>query len=235
MNLGGSQPPLKKRKASNGSAPAAAEAEAGTGAGADAGAGAGAGAGALPDKGGGTGTSASASRSDFVGASRPRRCPYLPTINRTVLDFDHERRCSVTLRNDDNVYCCCVCGVFFSGRAPRTPAYTHAVEDGHYLFMKLSSAQIFCLPDGYEVQDTSLQDLKLALQPTFTPAEIANLDSQSTLAEDVHHSSYLPGFIGLNNLGQSSYFNVIFHLLGRIRPLRNFFLSSENERLFFEV
>lgn len=41
-------------------------------------------------------------------------CPYLDTIDRTVLDFDFEKLCSVTLSNI-NVYACLVCGKYFQG------------------------------------------------------------------------------------------------------------------------
>lgn len=43
-----------------------------------------------------------------------RSCPYLDTIDRTVLDFDFEKLCSVSLTNN-NVYACLVCGKYFQG------------------------------------------------------------------------------------------------------------------------
>ena len=54
-------------------------------------------------------------------------CPYLDTIDRTLLDFDFQKVCSVTLSNQ-NVYTCLVCGKFFKGKAPKTPAFTHSVQ-----------------------------------------------------------------------------------------------------------
>lgn len=55
---------------------------------------------------------------------RPDRmkCPYLDTISRSVLDFDSEKLCSVTMSNM-NIYSCLVCGKFFQGRGKQTPAY----------------------------------------------------------------------------------------------------------------
>ena len=44
-----------------------------------------------------------------------RLCPYLDTINRTVLDFDFEKLCSVSLTRI-NVYACLVCGKYFQGQ-----------------------------------------------------------------------------------------------------------------------
>ena len=44
-----------------------------------------------------------------------RNCPYLDTIDRSVLDFDFEKLCSISLLNN-NVYACLVCGKYFQGR-----------------------------------------------------------------------------------------------------------------------
>ena len=60
-----------------------------------------------------------------------RKCPYLDTVNRQLLDFDMEKVCSVTLSNL-NVYCCLICGKYFQGRGKSTPAYTHSVAAGKY-------------------------------------------------------------------------------------------------------
>ncbi len=43
-----------------------------------------------------------------------RSCPFLDTIDRTVLDFDFEKLCSVSLSNN-NCYACLVCGKYFQG------------------------------------------------------------------------------------------------------------------------
>ena len=58
-----------------------------------------------------------------------RDCPYLDTVNRSVLDFDFEKCCSVSLA-PTNVYACLVCGRYFQGRGPNTQAYTHSLEVG---------------------------------------------------------------------------------------------------------
>ena len=46
--------------------------------------------------------------------AKSRLCPYLDTISRTVLDFDFEKLCSVSLTRI-NVYACLVCGKYFQG------------------------------------------------------------------------------------------------------------------------
>ena len=89
------------------------------------------------------------------------KCPYLDTVNRQALDFDMEKLCSVNLGNR-NIYACLVCGKFFAGRGKGTPAYTHSVQCSHFVFMNITAdveenfAKAYCLPDGYEIQDSSL-------------------------------------------------------------------------------
>ena len=64
-------------------------------------------------------------------------CPYLDTVQRSLLDFDQEPACSVSLQTGPHIYCCLVCGKFFRGRGKQTPAYTHSVDDGHFVFVHL--------------------------------------------------------------------------------------------------
>merc|ERR1712216_1093552 len=89
------------------------------------------------------------------GKRRGAECPYLDTIQRHNLDFDFEKLCSVSLSNL-NVYACLICGKYFQGRALNSHAYTHSLQEGHHMFIKLETEQVFCLPDGYEVVDPSL-------------------------------------------------------------------------------
>lgn len=154
-----------------------------------------------------------------------KKCPFLDTINRNLLDFDSEKLCSQTLSNR-NVYVCLVCGKFFEGRGKSTPAYTHCLQLNHYVFMNLESARTYCLPDGYEVIDSSLDDIKVSLCPIYSIQDVAKLDSNGSLSRDVHGVTYLPGFMGLNNLNATDDVNVILHLLGHVSPFRDFFLQS---------
>lgn len=156
-----------------------------------------------------------------------RKCPYLDTVNRQLLDFDQLKICSVTL-TDMNVYSCLVCGKFFQGRSKDSPAYTHSVQCGHFVFINLVDFRAFCLPDGYEIIDQSLDDVKRCLNPVFNSEDIKNLHRNSSLARDVHGISYLPGFVGLNNLKHTDYANSILHALSHVEPLRNFFLIPNN-------
>jgi hypothetical protein len=156
-----------------------------------------------------------------------RKCPYLDTVNRQLLDFDREKVCSVSLSNM-NVYSCLVCGKFFQGRGKQTHAFTHSVQQGHFVFLNISNSRAYCLPDGYEIVDTSLDDVKRCLNPHFSVQDVSSIDKNSSLSRDVHGASYLPGFVGMNNLGHTDYVNATVHALAHVPPLRDFFLNSEN-------
>ena len=161
------------------------------------------------------------------GAASRVRCPYLDTVQRQFIDFDFEKVCSVSLSNL-NVYACLVCGKFFQGRGRNTHAFTHSVQMGHHVFVNLGTCRMYCLPDNYEVVDSSLDDIVRALSPSFTPQEIPKLNYNTTLARDIFGVSYLPGFIGMNNLKQTDYVNVVVHALAHVTPLRDFFLEPHN-------
>lgn len=156
-------------------------------------------------------------------------CPYLDTINRQVLDFDFEKVCSQTL-SSLNVYCCLVCGKYFQGRGKHTAAYTHSTQCDHHVFINLETCLIYCLPENYEVVDSSLDDISRCLEPKFSPEKISKLSQNAALARDVHGVAYLPGFCGLNNLKRTDYVSVVAHSLSHVEPLRDYFLSNK-ERL----
>ncbi|GAA5841857.1 hypothetical protein JCM11251_005404 [Rhodosporidiobolus azoricus] len=150
---------------------------------------------------------------------------YLDTISRPSLDFDFERLCSVTLTHN-HIYCCLICGRYFSGRSPSTPAYAHSIGEDHHVYINLDSQKVYVLPDGYEVDDPSLADIKYALAPTFTPELVARLDANTTPYRDLAQKPYYPGFVGLNNMKSNSYMNAILHSLVHVPPLRNYFLLT---------
>lgn len=54
------------------------------------------------------------------------------------------------------VYACLVCGKYFQGRGNNTHAYTHSVGESHHVFLNLLSLRFYCLPDNYEIIDSSL-------------------------------------------------------------------------------
>ncbi|CAI0440100.1 unnamed protein product [Linum tenue] len=154
-------------------------------------------------------------------------CPYLDTVNRQVLDFDFEKKCSVSLEKLD-VYACLVCGKYYQGRRKNTHAYTHSLEADHHVYINLQNEKVYCLPDGYEILDPSLDDIRHILNPRFTVEQVAQLDKNRQWSRALDGSDYLPGMVGLNKLQGTDFMNVTIQSLMRVTPLRNFFLIPEN-------
>ncbi|KAL5664026.1 hypothetical protein ACJX0J_024134, partial [Zea mays] len=144
-----------------------------------------------------------------------------------VLDFDFEKFCSISLSNL-NVYACLVCGKYFQGRGLKSHAYTHSLEAGHHVFINLQTEKAYCLPDGYEINDPSLEDIRHVLNPRFTKEQVLNLDKNKQWSRALDGSNYLPGMVGLNNIKETDFVNVTIQSLMRVTPLRNFFLIPEN-------
>ena len=157
-----------------------------------------------------------------------RDCPYLGTIKRHLLDFDFEKVCSISLTNL-NVYACLICGKYFQGRGISTHAYAHSLEQDHHMFINLNDQKIYSLPDGFEVIDNSLNDIKFNLKPSFSKPDIAKLDAEVLLSKALDATEYIPGCIGLNNIKRTDYVNVIIQALCRVSTLRNFFLEYEDK------
>jgi len=117
---------------------------------------------------------------------------YLDTINRSVLDFDFEKLCSVTLSNI-NVYACLVCGKYYQGRGPKSHAYFHALEIGHHVYVNMQTKKVYVLPEGYEVTSKSLEDIKFVVDPQLSREEVSKLDKEAKDAWDINGKRYRPG------------------------------------------
>uniref|UniRef100_A0A0G4H6B8 USP domain-containing protein n=1 Tax=Chromera velia CCMP2878 TaxID=1169474 RepID=A0A0G4H6B8_9ALVE len=159
-----------------------------------------------------------------------RECPYLGTINRQLLDFDFEKLCSITMSNL-NAYCCLICGRYFQGRGKHTPAYTHALEEQHFVFLNLHTCKVYCLPENYEVEDASLNDIKFYLNPTFSSEDVKGLGTVVQYGKSLDGTDFLPGLIGLNNLGKTDFFNVVIQLLLQVTPVRNNLLLMDFDNI----
>jgi len=86
---------------------------------------------------------------------------YLDTIDRHMLDFDFEKVCSVSL-SQINVYACLTCGKYYQGRGKSSHAYFHSMDKDHHVFINLQTLKVYVLPDGYEVDNASLNDIKVS-------------------------------------------------------------------------
>ncbi|CRG97560.1 U4/U6.U5 tri-snRNP-associated protein 2, putative [Plasmodium gallinaceum] len=160
--------------------------------------------------------------------NRGKICPYLRTINRNLLDFDFEKLCSISLSNL-HVYACLVCGLYFQGIGKGTYAYIHALEKSHYVFINLESCKTCCIPENYEIEDASLNDIKYFLKPIYTREQVEYLCFNPILGKSLDGADFLPGCVGLNNLKNTDYCNVIIQLLCTIIPVRNILLLHENK------
>ncbi|GJC93449.1 ubiquitin carboxyl-terminal hydrolase [Colletotrichum higginsianum] len=152
---------------------------------------------------------------------------YLDTIDRNVLDFDFEKLCSVSLSNI-NVYACLVCGRYYQGRGPKSHAYFHALDENHHVFINMQTQKVYVLPEGYEVNSKSLDDIKFVSDPRYTRQEVAALDKPPLRASfTLVGKEYAPGFVGMNNLKENDYLNVVVQALAHVVPLRNFCLLED--------
>lgn len=151
---------------------------------------------------------------------------YLDTIDRGALDFDFEKLCSISLSNI-NVYACLVCGKYFQGRGPKSHAYFHALEENHHVFINMATQKVYVLPEGYEVKSSSLDDIKYVSDPRYTRQEVAEIDRRPRTSLNLHGRDYVPGFVGMNNIKENDYLNVVVQALSHVPPLRNFFLLED--------
>ncbi|CAG8981003.1 hypothetical protein HYALB_00013323 [Hymenoscyphus albidus] len=152
---------------------------------------------------------------------------YLDTINRSVLDFDFEKLCCVSLSNI-NVYACLVCGKYYQGRGPKSHAYFHALEVGHHVYINMQTQKVYVLPEGYEVKNKSLDDIKFVSDPRYTKEQVMTLDREAKTAWTLGGKEYTPGFVGMNNIKDNDYFNVVVQALSHVPPLRNYFMLEDS-------
>ncbi|KAG9095449.1 hypothetical protein FRC07_011099, partial [Ceratobasidium sp. 392] len=154
---------------------------------------------------------------------------YLDTVNRANLDFDFEKVCSVSMSNQ-NIYGCLVCGKYFQGRGKSSHAYAHSIHEDHHVFIHLETTEVYVLPDGYQVSDPSLDDIKFVLSPRFSSTQIARLrtDPSVQTSYDLLSRPYIPGYVGLQNIKRNDYLSVIIHALLHVPPVRDFLLAMDS-------
>lgn len=124
-----------------------------------------------------------------------------------------------------------MCGKYFQGRGRGSWAYRHAVGENHRVWLNLEKEKFYVLPEGYEVKDSSLNDVISVLNPRYKTAQLAALSDLPRPSYTLDKTPYTPGFIGLNNIKKNDYLNVIIQLLLHVPPLRNFLLDPETPQL----
>ncbi|KAJ1667480.1 U4 U6.U5 tri-snRNP-associated protein [Coemansia sp. RSA 1813] len=145
---------------------------------------------------------------------------YLDTVDRSALDFDFEQVCSISL-SKNNVYACLVCGRYYQGRGKQTHAYFHSINDDHHVFINLKTLRVYVLPDNYQVQDKSLNDIKAVISPDYTALQVNNIDMGCEYSRDLSGKKYMAGFVGLNKIKSNDYMNVVVQALAHIQPVRD--------------
>ena len=177
-------------------------------------------------------------------SNKESKCPYLSTINRMILDFDQEKVCSVSLK-DNNIYSCLICGKYFHGKGKTTPCYIHSLSEQHHLFINLETRSIYCLPDDYELKEEDINkdknesgygnkniifEIKQNLLPIYTKKDIKLIDKiAANFNTSLDNKKYLPGYIGLGYVKNCEYFNVIIQSLSHLKKFRNFFLEYNHK------
>lgn len=148
----------------------------------------------------------------------------LSQIDKSVLDFDLDQKCLVTLARN-NVYCCLACGKFLAGRAASSPVAKHALLLGHVLFIHLQLCKYYIVPQDLEIDDPHsldlLKDITRAVRPVFAPSDSC-YDLSRAIATDWQQKVYFPGYVNL--VPAFLLLAVLMQVLIHIPELVNFFL-----------
>ncbi|KAG0684003.1 hypothetical protein C6P40_001770 [Pichia californica] len=126
---------------------------------------------------------------------------YLDTINRKVLNFDLPLICSVSLATT-NIHICLVCNKYLQGASESSPAYAHAIDSNHHIFINTQTYKFIILPEQLVLSGKVLEDLndiKLLLNPEFTIKDISSLDNVPKQGTTLTKTKYDAGFIPLIN------------------------------------
>jgi len=84
------------------------------------------------------------------------------------------------------------------------------------------TSKIYCLPDNYEIIDTTLDDIKFYLRPLYPDFKYTNIKRRA-----LDGTEYWPGYVGLNNLKKTDYINVIIQAFSKIETIRDFCLKFD--------
>ena len=68
--------------------------------------------------------------------------------------------------------------------------------------------------------DSSLQDIKHNLDPTYSAQQVDSMDIEVKYARGIDGTEFIPGTVGLNNLKNTAYINVVVLALLCVSDLR---------------
>ncbi|PRQ36975.1 hypothetical protein RchiOBHm_Chr4g0397451 [Rosa chinensis] len=137
---------------------------------------------------------------------KERDCPYLDSVNRQLVRQNYQ------------------------GRGRNSHAYSRSLELGHHVYINLVIEKSYCLPDGYEINDPSLEDIRYVLNPRFSEKQVKQIDKNKQSSRAMDGSDYIPGMVGVNNfMEKTDFVNATVQSLMRVAPLRNFLLAKNYE------
>lgn len=126
---------------------------------------------------------------------------YLDTINKKILNFDMPLECCMTLATT-NVHICLVCNKYLQGASINSPAYMHAVDTNHHIFINSKTNKFIILPEELILsseREKELRDLQLLLHPEFSNEMIKTLDTKPIFGNTINNEKYNVGYIPLIN------------------------------------
>lgn len=136
-------------------------------------------------------------------------------MNLSLLDFDQEAVCSVTLATGKNIYCCLECGRYFQGRQIGTPAYEHSISTFHSEFLNLSTGLAYSLPAGDELKkEKEDQNLLSVLRENLNPQRY---EFDLAAMQDLQGRPYIRGLVPI--LSTNDAVAALVMLLARIQPV----------------
>lgn len=91
----------------------------------------------------------------------------------------------------------------------------------------LNFGKVFSIPDDEEIDDKSLDVIKYNLNPLYTNEMIQTLDTEKIIGRSLEGVQFTAGNVGLNDLKNTSFANVIIQLLARVKPFRDFCLLDQ--------
>lgn len=78
------------------------------------------------------------------------------------------------------------------------------------------------------MQISSRYIIQFVLHPRFSLSQVQQLDNLNRPSIALDGTQYIPGCVGLNNIKNNDFINVIVQCLAHVTPIRNFFMIEEN-------
>lgn len=77
-----------------------------------------------------------------------------------------------------HLHCSYSLSSFSTGRGLKSHAYIHSVQFSHHVFLNLHTLKFYCLPDNYEIIDSSLEDITVCvLEGWFVTSSLGSYPS----------------------------------------------------------